>query len=103
MGFAKTDGYYPDGTDKETAEPIKKLEPAVSPETTSELVPKDPEVIPAPEQKLSDTHFVINTFNNMLTLNRILRVFLRTLISRQIVLTSPCLRYMALSCVCLAV
>ena len=69
MGFAKTDGYYPDGTDKETAEPIKKLEPAVSPETTSELVPKDPEVIPAPEQKLSDTHFVINTFNNMTAVN----------------------------------
>lgn len=69
MGFAKADGYYPDGKDRETAEPIKEIEPPVSPSTIPELVPKKEEVIPPPEEKLSDTHFVINTFNNRTAVN----------------------------------
>ena len=64
MGFA---GYYPDGTDKETANPIEVADKPVpvSDTTTPELVPKNPELVDPPDEKLSHTHFVINTFSNI--------------------------------------
>lgn len=68
MGFA---GYYPDGTDKETANPIEVADKPVpvSDTTTPELVPKNPELVDPPDEKLSHTHFVINTFSNITSVN----------------------------------
>ena len=68
MGFA---GFYPDGTDKETADPIDVAEKPipVSDSTVPELVPKNPEVVAPPDEKLSNVHFVINTFNNITSVN----------------------------------
>lgn len=67
----KTHSEYPDGTPKETAEPIKDLDKPnpISPDTTPELVPKHKEIFPPIDEKLAHTHFVIDTFHNMTSVN----------------------------------
>lgn len=68
MGFA---GYYPDGTDQETAQQTQEMDKPtpVPANTTPELVPKETEVIPAPDEKLSEKEFVIDTFHNKTSIN----------------------------------
>ena len=69
MGFG---GFYPDGTDKDTGEPIHEITPPVpipSDTTPEEIGPKKEELIPPPDEKLSNQKYVIDTTHNKTDVN----------------------------------
>jgi len=67
MGF----GFYPDGTNQETAEPVHEVEKPipVKNDQTPEVVPDKPFLKPAPDEALSKQKFVIDSFHNQTALN----------------------------------
>lgn len=75
MGFAqsKGSGYYPDGQDRETANPPKEVSPSPVPQasdtTIPELVPKVRELGDVPDESLADQSFVFDTYHNKTSVN----------------------------------
>ena len=79
MGFAvyeepskdKATSYYPDGTPKETANPIEDMRKPnpIGVDQTPDITPKKQEIIPPQDETLSHQKFIIDTFHNMTSVN----------------------------------